>query len=1057
MSHPIRLFFEILGSLTALLLVATGLLLWRLSAGPILVPFVTPLLETALGEARAGLRIDVGETWIDWSDRSRSLELRVTDTRVYAPDGTEVARIPRAWMSLVVRRLLAGEIQPEEIRIDGLRLSLTRDASGALRVVEGGPGAAAAPETAEAGGVAGFLIDELGGPADPRRPLGLLVSAAFVDATVTVEDAATGLRIAAEHADVRFRRDARGVALDAALPVRVGDQLVRAEVEALHLPRERATDIDVRLRGVSVAGLAGLDPRLAVLRGLETVVDVQLWTRAKADGRLEGTHFTLDAGAGRIADRTLFEAPVPLRALSVRARVADDFDGVWLDEAMLDLGGPAIRLSAQIEGISSAPRVSGKADLTGFGSDDVKRLWPPSASPNAREWVRDNLSGGRVTAAHAEFALRATDPGLSSVSVDRAQLDFSVEGLTVRYIEGLPPVRDVAASARLDPKRLEIRGRSGTMGALRVGEASVSLTGLDTPREQAAIDVRINGPVVDALHVIDMKPLGFLARIGETADNFSGDADIRLAIRFPLLARLRLDQLSISATADVTGFGQRRAVLGQPIEDGKVAVKVDDRGLDVTGDVTLAGAQAAIAYRREFSATADVVERARARGRADPAVQARLGFDFAPYAIGPVGLDLATESRRDGRREIALDLDLAEVAFAAPDIEWTRAPGTPTRARLRVELQDDVLRTVDVLETAGDGIAARGRVAFTPDGRRWREFDLQRLLLGGRVDLEALRFRREPGADAITARGRFLDVVPFLADKSPTDPARPVLAVDVAVDRLRMGDGRELSGVIARGTRGPRQWETMKLVARTRPSDALPGGGALDVDLDVAAGGRGTLEAKAQDAGALLQLLEISPNVVGGSLAVTGAVDPARADRAVVGKMTMEGFRVVNAPGFAKLLSVALLTGILDSLRGEGIGFDRFDADFAWAHPRVEIREGRMYGSALGVTARGLLDLDADTIDVEGTLVPAYAVNSILGNIPLLGRLLVGERGSGVFAATYRATGPTSDAQISMNPLSTLAPGFLRGLFNIFSGPSALPTDQTPAPDPLTQPGNSDR
>jgi hypothetical protein len=249
----------------------------------------------------------------------------------------------------------------------------------------------------------------------------------------------------------------------------------------------------------------------------------------------------------------------------------------------------------------------------------------------------------------------------------------------------------------------------------------------------------------------------------------------------------------------------------------------------------------------------------------------------------------------------------------------------------------------------------------------------------------------------------------------------------------------------------------MKLAARTRVTDALPGGGTLDVDLDVAAGGRGVLDAKAQDAGAVLHLLEISPNVVGGTLAVKGAVDPARADGAVVGKLAMEGFRVVNAPGFAKLLSVALLTGILDSLRGEGIGFDRFDADYAWAHPRVEIREGRMYGSALGVTARGVLDLDADTFDVEGTLVPAYAVNSILGNIPLLGRLLVGERGSGVFAATYRASGPTSDAQISMNPLSTLAPGFLRGLFNIFSGPSALPSDQPSLPDPAAGPGNSER
>jgi hypothetical protein len=197
-----------------------------------------------------------------------------------------------------------------------------------------------------------------------------------------------------------------------------------------------------------------------------------------------------------------------------------------------------------------------------------------------------------------------------------------------------------------------------------------------------------------------------------------------------------------------------------------------------------------------------------------------------------------------------------------------------------------------------------------------------------------------------------------------------------------------------------------------------------------------------KDAGALLNLLEITPNVVGGTFKIAGNVDTARPDKAVVGKMSIEGFRVVNAPGFARLLSVALLTGILDSLRGEGIGFQRFDADFAWADPKIEIREGRMYGSALGVTARGVMDLDEDTIDIDGTLVPAYAVNSILGNIPLLGQLLVGERGSGVFAATYRASGALGDPQIGVNPLSTLAPGFLRRLFGVLGGGSAtLPGD----------------
>ena len=50
-----------------------------------------------------------------------------------------------------------------------------------------------------------------------------------------------------------------------------------------------------------------------------------------------------------------------------------------------------------------------------------------------------------------------------------------------------------------------------------------------------------------------------------------------------------------------------------------------------------------------------------------------------------------------------------------------------------------------------------------------------------------------------------------------------------------------------------------------------------------------------------------------------------------------------------------------------------------------------------------------------------------------------------VFAVIYNATGRLSQPTINVNPLSALAPGFLRGLFNLFSSgetasaPSALP------------------
>ena len=61
--------------------------------------------------------------------------------------------------------------------------------------------------------------------------------------------------------------------------------------------------------------------------------------------------------------------------------------------------------------------------------------------------------------------------------------------------------------------------------------------------------------------------------------------------------------------------------------------------------------------------------------------------------------------------------------------------------------------------------------------------------------------------------------------------------------------------------------------------------------------------------------------------------------------------------------------------------------------------------------------------------MPAYALNSILGNIPLIGSWLLGGEGQGIFAANYRATGSTADPRVSVNPLSALTPGFLRRLF----------------------------
>ena len=88
--------------------------------------------------------------------------------------------------------------------------------------------------------------------------------------------------------------------------------------------------------------------------------------------------------------------------------------------------------------------------------------------------------------------------------------------------------------------------------------------------------------------------------------------------------------------------------------------------------------------------------------------------------------------------------------------------------------------------------------------------------------------------------------------------------------------------------------------------------------------------------------------------------------------------------------------------------------------------------------------MPAKMLELSGTLVPAYSLNSVLGYLPVLGPILLGGKGEGIFGANFKIAGPVSDPKIAVNPLSALAPGVLRKFF-LFDAPKPAPM---PAPPP---------
>jgi hypothetical protein len=208
--------------------------------------------------------------------------------------------------------------------------------------------------------------------------------------------------------------------------------------------------------------------------------------------------------------------------------------------------------------------------------------------------------------------------------------------------------------------------------------------------------------------------------------------------------------------------------------------------------------------------------------------------------------------------------------------------------------------------------------------------------------------------------------------------------------------------------------------------------GPFEVTLTPAGDGARELRGLAEDAGGALRLLGITRSIQGGRLGVVAQYADARPGAALAGVAEMENFVVRDAPALGKLLQAMTLFGLVDALQGgNGLSFSRAVVPFSLEPQVLRINEARAFSASLGLTARGRLLRERSILDMEGTIVPAYFFNTLLGNLPLIGRLFSPETGGGVFAATFRVQGSPEDPAIAVNPLAALTPGFLRGLFDL--------------------------
>ena len=196
----------------------------------------------------------------------------------------------------------------------------------------------------------------------------------------------------------------------------------------------------------------------------------------------------------------------------------------------------------------------------------------------------------------------------------------------------------------------------------------------------------------------------------------------------------------------------------------------------------------------------------------------------------------------------------------------------------------------------------------------------------------------------------------------------------------------------------------------------------LDISLKKDNNNKKILEIYSDLPQALLADYKFFEGIKDGKLLYNSVID----ERGSVTKITIENFKVIEAPAFATLLTLADLGGIADVLSGKGMSFDILEINLKEDKNVTTIEEILALGSSVSMLMDGYIEKKSGLVSLSGTLVPAKMLNNLISKIPVVGNILVGNKvGEGVFGVSFKMKGLPGEVKTTVNPVKTLTPRFI--------------------------------
>lgn len=733
------------------------------------------------------------------------------------------------------------------------------------------------------------------------------------------------------------------------------------------------------------------------------------------------------------------EPPLIFNRIAIGMRFDTTHKKILLNQASISNGEIGVAGTGTLD-YSGEPRLTLGFAGTPMSATALKRMWPIIIVPEVREWVTERIGAG---------SLQRIDIGVNSplfnlsragppIPEDGLSVNIVANNVTLHPVDELPSIHNADLRARVTGRTATVtigQGSIDTDGGrkLNVSDAVFEVPDMAPKPAPARVRFKLDGPVAAVAEILSSDRLSEFSNTPIDPNTAKGTVTAQVALGLPIKRELTKADTTYSITADVTGFSADRLVMNQKLEASTMKIVANNQGYQVKGDVRINGQPASLDYRKLGNGDADV----KMQATLDDASRARLGFDLGPGATGPVGVKLAGRIGSSDSK-IAIDADLTPLKLDNLLPGWTKPSGKGAHATFNVVQKPQSTRLEDIVIDGG-GVSIKGSLEVDQnDNLINANFPTYSPSEGDKASLRAER--ANDGTIKVVMRGDVFDGRQFIKSAisgKDTDAKSKTKSIDFDVD-LKLGAvagfyGEAVRGVDLKMSRKDGAIRTFTLKGKLGRDTPLTG------DLRRPAQGREVIFVETNDAGAFFRFTDTYAKMMGGQLQL--AMEPPTVEpRAKEGLVNVRNFAI---KGEAKLDEVA---GLPAGGGRSGVAFSRLRAEFTRNAGKLTIREGVVKGPTIGATMEGSIDYQANQVRMSGTFVPLYGLNNMFGQIPLFGMLLGGSN-EGLIGVTYEVVGSPGKPDLRVNPISAMAPGVLRKVFEFNTGrqQNYNPTELPPA------------